>query len=111
MGPDTNFNRVAPGKGCLITMTVSQSIDERVPGNVRGFRALQTTTVNNLHTAIRHLRGFLQDDPVIACLEHVTPALALKFIIDHLPSQTSNRGSPDKSYKVAAKNVLHLKDR
>ncbi|NVK62360.1 MAG: hypothetical protein HWE37_20075 [Rhodobacteraceae bacterium] len=74
-----SFGRVAFGKGYPISKALEAYVEERGTNNRRGYKPLATTTVNNLRTAVRHLRDFLGDRNNVACLEDVTPALAKRF--------------------------------
>ena len=103
-----SFGRVAFGKGYPIGKALAAYIEERGPNNRRGYKPLASTTVNNLRTAIRHLRDFLGDCNEVACLEDVTPALAKRFRDDYLPGLTSARSPHGMSYKTVAKNITLL---
>ncbi|WP_157932997.1 hypothetical protein [Roseovarius salinarum] len=88
------FGKVAFGKGFPISKAFPQYLEERKPGNRRGYKPLQRTTILNAETALRHLRDFLGDEDRVACLEDVTPEKARRFREDYLPSLTTRR-SPE----------------
>lgn len=103
-----SFGRVAFGKGYPISKALEAYVEERGTNNRRGYKPLATTTVNNLRTAVRHLRDFLGDRNNVACLEDVTPALAKRFRDDYLPGLTSTRSPHGMSHKTVAKNMTLL---
>ncbi|WPZ20468.1 tyrosine-type recombinase/integrase [Sulfitobacter faviae] len=104
-----SFMRVALGKGYPISKAVDQYIDERSPGNRRGFKPISKPTQNDLRSSIKHLRVFLNDNGDIACLEDVTPTRAKRFRDEFLPNQTSPRSPHGLSHKTINKNVTLLK--
>lgn len=103
-----SFGRIAFGKGYPISKALEVYVEERGPHNRRGYKPLATTTVNNLRTAVRHLRDFLGDQNNVACLEDVTPALAKRFRDDYLPGLMSTRSPHGMSHKTVAKNITLL---
>ncbi|WP_420325312.1 tyrosine-type recombinase/integrase [Mameliella sp.] len=104
-----SFNKVALGKGYLLSKALPMYLADRADGSRKGFTTLKPTTVNNLHTAVKHLRTFLNDDDELACLEDVTPALAEEFRIDYLPNLTGPRSPKGMTHKTVAKNVTLLR--
>lgn len=86
-----SFGRIAFGKGHPISKALERNVEERGSGNRSGHKPLATTTVNNLRTAVKHLRKFLNDKSELACLEDVTPALARRLGDEYLPSLITTR--------------------
>lgn len=103
-----SFGRVAFGRGFPISKALAQYVEERSPANRRGYKPLARTTVNNLNTAVRHLRDFLKDSNGVACLEDVTPSLAQRFSDDYLPNLTGPRSPEGMAHKTVAKNITLL---
>lgn len=87
----------------------SQYVEARCDGNPFGFASLKRTTIMNLGTAIKHLRTYLDDETGTACLEDVTPEVALRFRDVYLPSARSHRSPEGLSAQTVAKNVNLLK--
>ncbi|MCT8159519.1 tyrosine-type recombinase/integrase [Pseudoruegeria sp. SHC-113] len=103
------FARVATGKGFPLDVAHSQYVEARKVGNAFGFAPLKRTTIMNLDTAIKHLRAHLSDEAKTACLEDVTPEVALRFRDVYLPSARSHRSPEGLSAQTVAKNVNLLK--
>jgi len=103
------YNQVALGKGFPLDKALEQYVQERSPDNRRGYKPLSQTTVNNLRTAVRHLRNFLGDTEEIACLEDVTSTRAAAFRNEYLPSLTSNRSPHGMAFKTVEKNITLLR--
>lgn len=103
------FSRVATGKGFPLELARTQFVAERQPNNQRGFKPLAVTTVLNLETAVKHLRAFLSDNDMTACLEDVTPDLAYKFRYDFMPSISSKRSPEGMAAKTADKYLALLR--
>ncbi|PIL19453.1 hypothetical protein P775_15040 [Puniceibacterium antarcticum] len=102
------FGRVAFGRGYPIGKALERYVEERGSNNRRGYKPLATTTVNNLRTAVKHLRAFLKDKNELACLEDITPALARRFRDEYLPSLTTTRSPQGMAYNTIAKNITLL---
>lgn len=103
------FSRVATGKGFPLDLAHSQYVEARCDGNPFGFAPLKRTTIMNLDTAIKHLRTYLDDETGTACLEDMTPEVALRFRDVYLPSARSHRSPEGLSAQTVAKNVNLLK--
>lgn len=99
------FSRVATGKGFPLSLAHPQYLEARRVGNPHGYAPLKRTTVMSVDTAVRHLRNCLDDQPNTACMEDVTPEVALSFRDVYLPSIRSNRSTAGLSSQTIAKNV------
>lgn len=103
------FSRVARGKGFPLSLAHPQYLEARRVGNPYGHWPLKRTTVMSVDTAVSHLRAFLDDQTNTACLEDVTPEVAMSFRDVYLPSLKSNRSLVGLSAQTIAKNVNLLK--
>ena len=103
------FSRVATGKGFPLDLARFQYVEARRVGNPYGYEPLKRTTVMSLDTAVKHLRAYLDDEAQTACLEDVTPEVALRFRDVYLPSARSHRSPGGLSAQTVAKNVNLLK--
>ena len=104
-----HFARVAQGSGFPLSEAVPQYIRERSPDNPFGFKPLKQATVKELQIAVSHLQAFLSDSDETACLEDVTPDVALKFRQDYLPSITSKKTKKPMAARTADKYVTMLR--
>lgn len=105
----TRFAKVAFGDGFPLDTAVEQYIRERSPNNSFGYAPLATTTVLNLHSAVKHLKAFTGSDDMTACLEDITIDEAQGFRDDYLPTLTSHRSPNGLSSSTINKQITLLR--
>lgn len=96
-------------RGYPLSDAVTSYLESRSPKNSQGLKHLAETTVLNVHSAIKHLKAFLNDEEDNSCLEHITPAKAREFRDWYLPAIKTGRGSGTMSAKTIDKNITLLK--
>lgn len=96
-------------RGYPLADALSAYLESRTPQNTQGNKHLAETTVLNIHSAVKHLKAFLNDQDESSVLEHVTSAKAKEFRYTYLASINTGRGSGIMSAKTIDKNITLLK--